>query len=327
MQGAEVAGNLADETSRDWSKRMSAFDEFDVCRNILESLLTGVCVIDAQKRIVFWSEGAERITGRLRYEVIGHSCVQEALLHCEQNGCEFCSEECPLSGAIRTARTVETSGFVHHKAGYKVPVRIRASPVRNPHGSIIGAVETIDELEQSDSSVREKVLAGYLDEATGLASRAQMDSHLRETLTAFNERDAAISVLFIRVEGLQRFRAAFGPAAESALLRVIAHSLAGEVWRSDIVGRWANDEFLIILNGCNADSLLRVRERLGRMLANDAIEWWGERRSLRVSIGETTAQPGDTVESILERAQKSLNQASQWLSQTTDTGKNDSSGS
>jgi diguanylate cyclase (GGDEF)-like protein len=152
-----------------------------------------------------------------------------------------------------------------------------------------------------------------------------MDSHLRETLTAFSEHDAAVSVMLFRVEGLQRFRAAFGPAAESSLLRVIAHSLAAEVWRSDIVGRWANDEFLIILNGCNADSLLRVRERLRRMLANDAIEWWGERRSLRVSIGETTARPGDTVESILDRAQKSLDHASRWLSDTTGAGKNESS--
>ena len=42
---------------------MSAFDEFDVCRNILESPLTGVCVVDMQKKILFWSTGAERITG------------------------------------------------------------------------------------------------------------------------------------------------------------------------------------------------------------------------------------------------------------------------
>ena len=135
---------------------MSAFDDFDVCRNILESLLTGVCVVDMQKRIVFWSEGAERITGRLRHEVIGHSCVQQALLHCQQSGCEFCSEECPLAGAMRTANAVETSGLFHHKSGYEVPVRIRATPVRNPHGSIIGAVETFDELEQSDCQPREK---------------------------------------------------------------------------------------------------------------------------------------------------------------------------
>jgi diguanylate cyclase (GGDEF)-like protein len=109
------------------------------------------------------------------------------------------------------------------------------------------------------------------------------------------------------------------------LLRVIAHSLASDLWRTDIVGRWANDEFLVILNGGNAESLPAVRERLRRMLANDAIEWWGEGRSLRVSIGETTAQPGDTVESILDRAQRSLDRASQWLSNTIGAGNKESS--
>lgn len=62
---------------------MSALSEPEICRNILESLPTGVCVIDLQKKIVFWSDGAERITGHLRHEVIGHSCVGEALLHCD----------------------------------------------------------------------------------------------------------------------------------------------------------------------------------------------------------------------------------------------------
>jgi hypothetical protein len=46
------------------------------------------------------------------------------------------------------------------------------------------------------------------------------------------------------------------------------------------------------------------------MLANDAIEWWGERRSLPLSIGHATAQPGDTVELLLQRAQQSLNATS-----------------
>jgi PAS domain S-box-containing protein len=86
---------------------MSAFDEFDVFRNILESLLTGVCVVDMQKKIVFWSDGAERITGHLRHEVIGRSCVDSALLYSQQPGCEFCADqrlrkpEAPLDPANR----------------------------------------------------------------------------------------------------------------------------------------------------------------------------------------------------------------------------------
>ena len=306
---------------------MSAFDEFEACRNILESLLNGVCVVDMQKKIVFWSDGAEHITGQLRHEVVGRSCVGKPLLHCQQPGCEFCSEECPLARAIKTAHPVEASGFLHHKCGYEVPVRIRAIPIHNPHGSIIGAVETFDVLEQSDVNHTEKALPGSLDNVTGLASQAQMKTHLREALAAFTERQVAFAVLRLRLQGLEHFRAAFGPDAASSLLRVVARSLASDLWRTDIVGRWADDEFLVILNGCSEESLPVVRERLRRMLANDSIEWWGERRSLPVSAGEATPEPGDTAESILDRSRKSLDQQSQWLTRATAAGKKPSSGS
>jgi diguanylate cyclase (GGDEF)-like protein/PAS domain S-box-containing protein len=306
---------------------MSAFDDFDTCRHILESLLTGVCVVDMQKKIVFWSDGAEQITGHLRHEVIGRSCVGRELLHCQQPGWEFCSEECPLARAIKTAQPVEASGFLHHKSGHEIPVRIRAVPVHNPHGSIIGAVETFDARERGDVNRTEKLLPDSVDDITGVASRAQMKSHLGEALAAFTERQVAFGLLRVRLHGLEHFRAAFSPDAASSLLRVVARSLAGGLWRTDIFGRWADNEFLVVLNGCREDSLPAERERLRRMLANDSIEWWGERRSLPVSVGGATPQVGDTIESILDRAQKSLDQASQRLSSATAAGKNQSSGS
>jgi PAS domain-containing protein len=43
---------------------MCAFPDLEVYRSILEILPTGVCAVNAQKRIVLWSDGAERITGR-----------------------------------------------------------------------------------------------------------------------------------------------------------------------------------------------------------------------------------------------------------------------
>jgi hypothetical protein len=46
-----------------------------------------------------------------------------------------------------------------------------------------------------------------------------------------------------------------------------------------------------------------------------------------VSTGDATPQAGDTTDSILERAQKSLDQASKWLARATAAGKNESSGS
>lgn len=188
-----------------------------------------------------------------------------------------------MTRAIKTAQPVEASGFLHHKSGYEVPFRIRAVPVHNPHRSIIAAVETFEELEQSDAHCTEKPLPGCVDDVTGVASQVQVKSHLRDALATFTRRQLAFCVLRLRLIDLEHFRAAFGPDAASSLLRVVAHSLTSDLWRTDIIGRWADDEFLVILNGCGEESLPTVRERLRRMLANNSIEWWGERRSLPFS--------------------------------------------
>jgi PAS domain S-box-containing protein len=156
---------------------MSAFHDSEICRSILESMPTGLCVVDMQKKIVLWSDGAEHITGRARHEVIGHSCIAEALLQCDQPGCEFCNEDCPLARAMKTAHSTEAIGFLHHKAGHEIPVRIRAVPVHNAHGSIIGAVETFEDQQQGASLNHHEDglnLPGCVDELTGVASHAMM---------------------------------------------------------------------------------------------------------------------------------------------------------
>jgi diguanylate cyclase (GGDEF)-like protein/PAS domain S-box-containing protein len=307
---------------------MSAFDDSEISRSIIESLPVGLCIVDLQKKIIYWSDGAERITGHLRHEVIGHSCIGETLLHCDQPGCEFCNEECPLARAIKTSHAAEAVGFLHHKAGHEIPVRIRAVPVRNAHGSIIGALETFEDQQTASPDHREDSLnlPGCVDEVTCIASHMMMQSHLRETLGTFADVHVPFGVLCFRLEGLDHFRASFGPDAASSLLRVIAHTLESALWKTDFVGRWSDDQFLVILNGCQEQALCSVRERIRHMLANDSIEWWGERRSLRVSIGQATAVEGDSIETLMERAQKSLNTTSAGFARAAASG-NQSSGS
>jgi diguanylate cyclase (GGDEF)-like protein/PAS domain S-box-containing protein len=291
---------------------MPPFDDAEVYRSILESLPVAVCVVDLQQKIVLWSDGAEQITGHPRHEVIGHSYAAETLLPCDQPGCEASGEDCPLVRAIKMSHAIEGIGYLRHKAGYEIPVRIRAVPVHNARGSIIGAVETFEDQATASADHHEDSLKlpGCVDELTGLANHAMMQSHLRETLGTFHEVQVPFSVLYFRLDGLQRFRANFGAEAAELLLRVVARTLEGALWKTDFVGRWSEDQFVVILNGCREDALQSVRERIRRMLAGNAIDWWGERRSLPILIGQATAQSGDTLEGLIERAEKSLAEAS-----------------
>ena len=310
--------------------RMFSFDDPEICRSILESLPTGLCVVDFEKKIVFWSDGAERITGHLRHEVIGHSCVGEPLLHCDQPGCEFCGEECPVARAMKTSQPAQATGFLHHKVGHEIPVRIHAVPVHSTHGSIIGAVEIFENIEQlaaSDRGEPRRHLPDCMGETTGVASRAMMQSHLRQALVSFADLHIPFALLLLRVEGLPRFRSSLGPEAALSLLRVVARTLESNLWITDFIGRSSDDQFLVILSGCRAESIAVVRERIRRTLAGEGIEWWGERRSLPVSIGEAIVEPGDTAESLTKRAQRSLESVSAWRMGCSGSGAASGSGS
>jgi diguanylate cyclase (GGDEF)-like protein/PAS domain S-box-containing protein len=288
---------------------MSGFEDPEICRTILESLCTGVCVVDREKKIIFWSDGAEQITGHLRHEVMGRLCEGRALLQCDEPDCESCNEDSPLARAIKTSHPAEALGFIHHKAGHEVPVYIRASPVRNAHGSIIGAVETFETHEPTTSPDHREAglkLSGCVDDVTGLSNHAMMQSHLREALGIFHDFHIRFGILFFQLEGLIEFRTSFGQEAASALLRMVAHDLENTLWRTDFVGRWSDDEFLVILSGCAEEALQSIQSRVRRILANDRIEWWGERRSLPIRIGNATVHPDDSLEALMERAHKSM---------------------
>jgi PAS domain S-box-containing protein len=103
---------------------MPAFKDPDVYRDILDSLQIGVGVLDLQKKIVFWSDGATEITGYERIDVLGHLCTDSVLQHCNQECCEMCAEKCPISSALHGGKPLETISFIHHKSGHRTPVHI-----------------------------------------------------------------------------------------------------------------------------------------------------------------------------------------------------------
>lgn len=302
---------------------MFSFDDSDVSRNILESLPTGVCVLDMQKRIVLWSDGAERITGHLRHEVLGRCCIAEPLLHCDQPGCEFCSEECPLARAMKTSHDAEAAGVLYHKDGHEIPVRVRAVPVHSGHGAIVGAVEVFEDLQPSSKSDRvasSAQIPEFLDRVTGTADHAATERHLRRTLASFREMGVPFGVFLVQVEKLAQFRANLGAEAGSSFLRLVARTLESAFSFTDFIGRWKDDQFLVVVAAFQEETLSSIRERIRRILAREGIEWWGERHSLPVSIGGAFAMPDDTFETLLERAQQSLTSASAWITGLDATG-------
>jgi diguanylate cyclase (GGDEF)-like protein/PAS domain S-box-containing protein len=288
---------------------MPSFQDPKIYRDILDGLQIGVSVLDLHKKIVFWSDGAEHITGYTRIDVLGHSCAENILLHCNQNSCDMCVGKCPMAAALHDAKPVEAMSFIHHRSGHWAPVRTWAIPLRDEHGSIIGIIQTFESEfalngpSPNDQSMKDR---GCLDSATELPNHAIMQSHLREMLGTFAELQMPFGVVCLEVQGLGQFRARYGQEAATLILRVLARTLRNTIWPTDFVGRWSENRFLVILSGCSEEALQAVSERMVKMTGSATIEWWGEELSVAILTGSTAAVAGDTVESLLQRVQDAL---------------------
>jgi diguanylate cyclase (GGDEF)-like protein len=185
-----------------------------------------------------------------------------------------------------------------------------AIPLRDEHGSIIGIIQTFESEfagngpSPNDRSLKER---GCLDRATDLPNHAVMQSRLREMLGTFAELRIPLGVVCLEVHELTQFRARYGQEAAASILRVLARTLRNSIWPTDYVGRWTEDRFLVILSGCSEDALRAVSERMLRMTTSATIEWWGEELSVAILIASAAAVAGDTVESLLLRAEEALN--------------------
>ena len=117
----------------------------EIYRAVLESVPVGVYLTDRKRQILFWNTHAETITGYLGQEVVGRFCHDNLLMHCDENQVALCGCDCPLARAMQDGRAQEASVFLRHKDGQRVPVRVKAVPLRDESGAVIGAAEFFEE--------------------------------------------------------------------------------------------------------------------------------------------------------------------------------------
>lgn len=291
---------------------VSELNDPEVLRSILEGLQTGILVVNRDLKVLFWNDGAERITGYLRQDVLGRPW-HDNLSSADNGHSEMPTDpKAAVTSSIRDGKPFVADVSVKHRSGHRIPLRMHTVPVRNAHGSIIGASQSFTELtSSSDWDQRQTKLAaiGCLDPSTGVLNENFIQFHLRESLASFAEYRVPFSIACAQVDRLDHFRQQYGPGAVTAILRAVAQTLETSLRPTDFLGCLNENQFLAILTECTESEVDRVTERLRKMVTYAEIRWWGDEISVTASFGGTSAVPGDTAESMLERAERSLNKS------------------
>lgn len=272
----------------------------ELFREVLERLLVGIYVVDSTRRITFWNDGAERISGYQRHEVLGRFCRDNLLEHCDNESRILCHSECPLTGAMQDGHPRELRMYLKHRDGSRLPVIVRCVAIRDASGGIVGAAESFDVRRLAPTAGnRPGSASDQTDELTGLPDASFLLSYLQQRIASTGEEFRPFTLLRLEVSLYHELVRRYGATACSGLLRNVSHSLRDALKPSDVLARWGNSQFLVALEVHEETLLRKVRERLQSAVDSTRLDWWGDSIAVKVIIDQRTVERREEKQSVL----------------------------
>ncbi len=257
-----------------------------VDQNFMSQLFEGVYVVDKSRRIVFWNEGSERITGYKADEVVNRFCYHNILQHVDQDGKELCFNGCPLHHTLETKAVNHGHVFLKHKEGYRVPVSVKTIPMLDNHGNIIGAIEIFtDERFQKNIIKENESLKDELmkDPLTQITNRRYFEYSLEQAIEQHKLFNKSFGILMFDIDHFKHINDTYGHLVGDEILKIVAKSLSSSIKKSDIISRWGGEEFIGLFEVDTVEDLKGVAERL-RNLVNNSTFTTKEKSTISVTI-------------------------------------------
>lgn len=278
-------------------------------RELLDSLADGVYFVDRDRTITYWNKAAERLSGYAPQEVMGKRCADNILRHVDALGKHLCVEGCPLAATMEDGQVREAEVFMHHKFGHRVPVVVRASPMRDSNGTIVGAAEVftsnakgINVLKELES-LRKEILT---DPLTGIGNRRYADISLKSLEASLGEHGVPFGILIVDIDHFKEVNDTWGHNVGDKVLRMVAQTLAQGLRALDVACRWGGEEFVLLVPNTNMETLLGMGQRHRMLIENSWLDHEGQTIAVTASFGGAVSRKGETATEVVARADKQL---------------------
>ena len=267
-------------------------------RHVVEDLPAGIYIVDQERRIRFWNHAAERLTGRLSHEVVGHF-LEDAVQGCDRRGNNLSGEHCPVAMTLSQRQPQQCTAFYLHKNGHRTAVRIRTRPIME-YGETMGwATVLFDEVFVSREESSAQPMYGCLDATTGIPSRRLTQAVLQECIAGVEESHTGFGLLRIRLLGLEEFRAKHGPQSLEPFRRIAAHTLRNSLEAENFLGCWEENEFMAVLTSASPMMVAVTADILWNLLSHSEVLWWGDHFLIEAEVAYTVATAGKDLQSLL----------------------------
>jgi diguanylate cyclase len=164
----------------------------------------------------------------------------------------------------------------------------------------------IQELQHSLEAIRAETLT---DPLTGLGNRKYFDRAFDDAVRGAMKSGEPLSLMMFDIDHFKSFNDNYGHLTGDQVLRLVAISLKQTIKGQDIVARYGGEEFAVVLPHTAMRQALIVADSIRRSVMAKELKKKSTGEILgrvTISAGISMLQPGDTTDSLIERADACL---------------------
>ena len=275
---------------------------------LLDTMHDAVIFVDAYLKVLYWNQGAERLTGISGKSMVSQNFSPSLLKMCDEREKAIADGECPVAQAVKSGVQWQRRFHISGRGGKSSPVDVHAVPVVDDAGIITGATLLLHDVS-SEISLEQRCQnlhdLATQDPMTKVANRAEFDRVLKEFVSAHRETKRPCSLIMTDIDRFKTINDTYGHQAGDHIIQAIAHLMKTFCRAGDLVARYGGEEFVLLCADCDNATAARRAEEVRVAFGLMKHEALGQ-RCVTASFGVTEVQPGDTPETMLRRADRAL---------------------
>ncbi|OZS78451.1 hypothetical protein CF394_06750 [Tetzosporium hominis] len=269
---------------------------------LIESAHDAIIVCTTDGKIVQWNNGAERLFGYSKKEILGDSIfkVVPKKTHAsyQVNVAEFLQSE----DTSNFQRMKETTGIAQDKSEIPIEVSIGSWTIADEH-FISFIARDITDRKQQEAQMKDLI---YLDDLTGLPNRRLFSQRLQSMLVRAKEREIQFAILYLDLDNFKSVNDTYGHFIGDKLLIEVSMRIYKKLGFYDTLSRIGGDEFLFLLTDTDDIQTSQFAEWLISCF-DDPFVIEGVKHSVSPSIGISMySGDGDDAETLVRNVDAAL---------------------
>lgn len=290
----------------------SASKELKALLPLMDQMPIGSYVLKPDHTVLYWSPEAQALLGFSSQEMKGKKCIDMPLGCSFTNGERVPTQFCPAVVACRTGKPHSLQMFMRRKDGTDLLVRNIIMPLKDENGEVSELLSffiPLADQQYDPDMIRDLYQAATRDPLTCLPGRKYMEACLQDEMEKYRRTGNPFAVLFADADCLHETNNTYGHEAGDALLREIGLMLRKYGRKADRFCRWGGDEFVGLLQIRNPEDIEGAGLRFKAASEKCEIDVNGKMISCQSAIGITVVREGDTVNSLVDRADQYMYEA------------------